>query len=98
MLSKLFKGRQNKRRIRYRLESCINTILDLNERLGEGKIRPDIVKHFKELKHSFARLNEDMVDEKDVSQIEEATNKLLQEIGKIYGEEFMKNIYDMPKH
>ncbi len=98
MLSKIFKNKSDKRRFRDRLESCVNTILDLNDRLGEGKIRPDIIEHFKRLKKSFARLDENMVNEKDVSKIEEATNKLLKEIGEIYGEELMKDIYNMPKH
>jgi len=87
-----------KRRIRERLENCVNTILDLNERLGAGKIKPEIVEQFKKLKDTFARLDENLVEEKEVDKIEEATNRLLQEIREIYGEQTMKELYDMPKH
>ena len=45
------RSRQKKksRHLRLRVENCVDTILDLNERLGEGKIRPEIIKQFERL-------------------------------------------------
>ncbi|MEJ5299674.1 MAG: hypothetical protein WHS38_01650 [Thermodesulforhabdaceae bacterium] len=61
-------------------------------------IRAEIVEHFKKLRNSFAFLEDDMVDEKEISRIEEATNQLLEEVGKLYDESVMKQLYDIPKH
>ncbi|SFM75888.1 hypothetical protein [Thermodesulforhabdus norvegica] len=98
MIFRFGRRRERSKRAKDRLESCINTILDLNERLGEGKISPDIIQHFKRLKQTFSDLDDAMVDEKEVNRIEDATNKLLQEIRALYGESFLKKLYDMPKH
>lgn len=92
------KSKTNSRRAQARIKSCIETILDLNERLGEGKIRPEIIERFRRLLNSFSFLEDDMVDEKELSSIEEATNELLGEIGKLYGEVTMKQLYNIPKH
>ncbi len=101
MFGTLFKrGKRDSalRRVRWRLESCVETVLDLNSRLGEGKIRPDIIEHFRKLQKSFILLEDDMVDEREVSRIEEATNQLFEEIGKLYDRQTMKSLYDVPKH
>jgi cell division FtsZ-interacting protein ZapD len=68
-----------------RVESCVNTILELNDRLGEGKIKPEIIQQFERLKESLRYVTDDSVDEKDIDRIEEATNQLLAEIKVTYG-------------
>jgi len=101
MWSRIFlknKSHGSRKRARWRLQNCIETILDLSDRLGEGMIRPEIVEHFKKLRNSFHFLEDDMVDEKEISSIEEATNQLLEEVGKLYDETTMKQLYDIPKH
>lgn len=98
MMFQFFRRKPVSKRMKDRLESCVNTILDLNDRLGDGKIRPDIVEHFRRLKRSFANLDENKVDEKEIHKIEEATNKLLAEVRNLYGEGMVKKLYDMPKH
>lgn len=100
MWNQFFKNKKktNVKRAQVRIKSCIETILDLNERLGEGKIKPEIVEKFRRLMNSFTFLEDDMVDEKELNSIEEATNELLEEIGKLYGEITMKQLYDVPKH
>jgi|YNPNPStandDraft_1061719.scaffolds.fasta_scaffold09543_6 hypothetical protein len=102
MWSKIFrrnnKSQESTKRARWRLQSCIETILDLSDRLGEGMIRPEIIEHFRKLKNSFYFLEDEMVDEKEISSIEEATNQLLEEVGKLYDETTMKQLYDIPKH
>lgn len=72
--------------LRLRVESCVNTILELNVRLGEGKIKPEIIQQFERLKDSLQYVRDDSVDEEDIDRIEEATNQLLAEIRTTYGE------------
>ena len=69
-----------------RIESCVNTILDLNKLLGTGKIKPEVVQQFERLKESLRYVREDEVDEEDIDRIEQATNALLAEIRVAYGE------------
>jgi cell division FtsZ-interacting protein ZapD len=84
------RSRQKKksRHLRLRVENCVDTILDLNERLGEGKIRPEIIKQFERLKESLKNMTDESVDEGDIDRIEEATNQLLAEIRMSQGEEW----------
>ncbi len=37
---------------RLRVESCVDTILQLGKSLGKGKIRPDVIERFERLKES----------------------------------------------
>lgn len=80
MILRRFRQRQNSRHLRLRVESCVNTILALNESLGEGKIKPEIIQQFEQLKNSLQYVDDENVDEKDIFRIEEATNQLLEEI------------------
>jgi len=81
-----------------RVESCVNTILDLNERLGEGKIKPEIVEQFERLKESLRFVTDETVDEKDIHRIEEATNQLLAEIRMTYGDNQITSLYEGESH
>lgn len=68
------------RHLRLRVENCIATVLELNRRLGEGRIRPEIIRQFERLRDFLRAVSEDAVDEDDIDKIEEATNQLLEEI------------------
>jgi cell division FtsZ-interacting protein ZapD len=94
------RSRQKKksRHLRLRVENCVDTILDLNERLGEGKIRPEIIKQFERLKESLKTMTDESVDEGDIDRIEEATNQLLAEIRMSQGEEWSLWPREGPMH
>lgn len=81
-----------------RIESCVSTILELNEWLGEGSIKPEIIQQFERLKESLQYVTDETVDEKDISRIEEATNQLLAEIRVTHGEEPMSSLHKGPAH
>lgn len=98
MIFKRFRQKQRSRHLRLRVESCVNTILDLNQRMGEGKIKPEIVQQFERLKESLPYVTDDSVDEKDIDQIEEATNQLLSELRVIYGTDNVKTLYEGQAH
>ncbi|MGQ9485170.1 MAG: hypothetical protein ACUVSA_09420 [Desulfosoma sp.] len=89
---------QRSKHFRARVESCVNTILDLNNHLGEGKIRPEIIKQFLRLKESLQNVSEDSVSEQDVTRIEQATNQLLEEIRAAYGDKKPPMLYDGDRH
>ena len=69
--------------LRLRVESCASVILELNKRLGAGKIRPEVIEQFEKLKDFVKFVSDESVDEVDITRIEEATNQLLAELGEI---------------
>ncbi len=91
-------NRQAARFLRLRVESCINTVLDLNEKLGEGKIKPEIIEQFERLRDSLSHATDETVDERDISRIEDATNQLLIQIKNIYGEDIPDSLYEGRRH
>lgn len=98
MIFKQFRQRENPKHLRMRVESCVNTILDLNLRLGEGKIKPEIIEQFERLKDSLKYVTDETVDEKDIDRIEEATNQLLDEIKMTFGEDLSNSLHEGQSH
>lgn len=92
------KNPQRSRHFRARVESCVNTILELNNHLGEGKIRPEIIKQFLRLKESLHHVSDENVSEQDVTRIEQATNQLLEEIRTAYGDRKPLVLYEGDRH
>ncbi len=71
--------------IRLRVESCVDVILAIDRKLGEGKIKPEIISEFQRLKEHIRFVDDELVDEKDIDRIETATNELMAEISAVYG-------------
>lgn len=80
------------------MESCVNTILELNNHLGEGKIRPEVIKQFLRLKESLQHVSDENVSEQDVTRIEQATNQLLEEIRVAYGDKKPLVLHEGDRH
>jgi len=80
------------------VESCVDTILQLDKSLGKGRIRPEVVEKFERLKESLVNVVEDKIDEKDISRIEEATNQLLSEIRVSLGVAVAQSFHDGQTH
>lgn len=98
MIFKRFLQKQSRKHFRLRVESCVETILDLNQRLGEGKIKPEIVEQFRRLKDSLQYVTDDSVEEKDIHRIEEATNHLLQEVKQVVGDQNLSSLHEGVAH
>jgi len=98
MLKRNPHNEQIPRHSRLRVESCVDTILQLDKRLGKGKIRPDVVEKFERLKDSLANVVEETIDEKDISKIEEATNHLLLEIRVSLGAQVAQSFHNGQIH
>jgi hypothetical protein len=76
----------------------VSTVLELNRKLGEGAIKPEIIQQFERLKESLRHVNEDSVDAKDIHRIEEATNQLLEEIRASVSGDAFPSIYEGEWH
>ncbi|MGV8073583.1 MAG: hypothetical protein AB2L11_03335 [Syntrophobacteraceae bacterium] len=98
MIFERFHWKQRNRYLRLRLENCVNTIMELDNRLGEGKIRPAIMEHFEKLKKSLGNVTDDSVDERDIARLEQATNQLFYEIKRNFGEDTRTVLYDGRPH
>lgn len=98
MILKHLRQRDNPRHLRIRVESCVNIILDLNQRLGEGKIKPEIIEQFERLRDSLRYVTDETVDEKDIHRIEEATNQLLAEIRTNFDEAQLSSLHEGRPH
>ena len=84
--------------MRLRVESCVDVILALDQRLGEGKIRPEIVEQFQRLKEYLHYVDDELVDEKDIDRIETATNQLMAEIGAAVGKDGIGSLHEGRMH
>ena len=98
MIFKRFLHKPDRKHFRLRVESCVDTILELDQRLGDGKIKLEIVEQFKRLRDSLQYVTDDSVDEKDINRIEEATNHLLQEVRRIVGESSVISLHEGMAH
>ena len=98
MIFKHFHRRETPKHLRMRVESCVNTILDLNRQLGEGRIKPEIIEQFERLKESLRYVTDETVDEKDISRIEDATNQLLAEIKVTLGDDRLRVLHEGQPH
>jgi hypothetical protein len=98
MILKRLRYKKNGKHLRLRVESCVNTVLELNQRLGEGKIKREIVQQFERLRESLMYVTDETVDERDISRIEDATNQLLAEIRTAAGTEKIETLHLGPTH
>ena len=98
MAKRSLERKPSPRHPRLRVESCVDTILQLDKSLGKGKISPEVVKKFERLKESLVNVVEDKIDEKDISRIEEATNQLLSEIRVSLGVAVAQSFHDGQTH
>lgn len=98
MIFKRLHIKKSSRHLRARVESCVHTILELDSRLGKGKIKPEIIQQFERLKDSLQYVDDESVDEKDIDKIEQATNQLLAEIRLSYAEGLAAPLHEGEKH
>ena len=98
MLARSPQNENSRKHYRLRVESCVDTILQLDKSLGKGKIRQDIIERFERLKESLGNVPDESIGEDDISRIEEATNELLSEIRISSGGEVARPFHDGQKH
>jgi hypothetical protein len=67
-----------------RLQNCLQTILEIHEFMGGQAIQLDIINQLENLKDLIQHFKPDSLTEQDLGKIEESTNHLLRELGKIF--------------
>ncbi len=93
-----FQPKKKSQHMRMRVESCVDVILALDQKLGEGKIRPEIIQQFQRLKEHLRNVDDELVDEKDIDRIESATNQLMAEIGASFGKDRIGSLHEGRMH
>ena len=83
---------------RLRLEICIITLLDIHEFLESKGIHPQISIQFEKLKKSVSLLDASLIREADLQKIEDATNRLLQELSFAFNEDEAGALYESEIH
>lgn len=67
-----------------RLQNCLQTILEVHEFMGGQAIQLDIVQQLENLRDLITHFQPDLLSEPDLEKIEQSTNHLLRELGKIF--------------
>lgn len=84
---------------RIRLTSCVETILRIQESLDESRVDPVLLRKFRQLEKSLKSIELGLVSDVDIERVEEATNRLLDELGFILsGEDEGDPIHSGPLH
>ena len=63
-----------------RLQSCIQTVLEVHQALDTSQLVPELTDRFLELKQTLLDLDAAVIEEDDVKRVEAATNRLLGEL------------------
>ncbi len=92
------RDKPGRKHLKLRVESCVDTILELDKSLGKGKIGQDVIERFERLRESLESVADDTMDERDISRIEDATNQLLSEIRVSLGKQGCGPLHGGQKH
>jgi hypothetical protein len=76
-----------------RLQNCLQTILEVHDFMGGQAIQLDIIHQLENLKELITHFKSDLLSEEDLGRIEDSTNHLLLELGKIFQMKKMGMIY-----
>jgi hypothetical protein len=79
-----FSSKTRARLRQVRLQNCLQTILEVHEFMGGQAIQLDIVQQLENLRDLIIHFQPELLSEQDLKKIEESTNHLLQELGKIF--------------
>ncbi|MEW5722309.1 MAG: hypothetical protein AB1896_04335 [Thermodesulfobacteriota bacterium] len=71
-------------RIQERLTSCVETIIKVHDFLNDIHLDPNLVRKFKQLETSLKSIGLGYLSEVDIRRVEEATNRLLEELRFIF--------------
>ena len=75
------------RLIKIRIDSCIATLLEIHEFLERKGSAPQLKSHFRKLRATVDNLNYESINESDLVRIENATNRMLEELTFLFDEQ-----------
>ena len=91
---KLWTKRKEIRELQLRVDHCRSTIAEVHRALLMGEVQPETAEQFRQLEASLEQVDVTRLRNRDLQEIEMATNKLLGEYCSLYGQGKLKNIYD----
>ncbi len=93
-LLKRWKKRKEIRELQLRVDHCRSTIAEVHKALQMDAIQPEIVDQFQRLEVALEQVDVTQLRNRDLEDIEMATDKLLGEFRSLYRQGKLKNIYD----
>lgn len=83
---------------RLRLASCVKTIVQVHTQLDPSREDSAIVRKINRLKQALDSVVLEEVSEQDLERIEDATNRLLKELGPLYPQANLNSDNFGPRH
>ena len=81
-----------------RLASCVNIIIEVHASLDADRLDPSLIKKFEDLKQALEYLELDGISEVEIQRVEQATNRLLDELRILFTDEEQHPIHDGIRH
>lgn len=81
-----------------RLSACLETIIEVHTSIADSRIDDALIGKFKQLEQSLKSIDLEGVSENDVRRVEDATNRLLDELGRLFMNNEAKSIHSSPLH
>ena len=91
---KLWTKRKEIRELQLRVDHCRSTIAEVHRALLMDVVQPEIVDQFQRLEAALEQVDVTQLRNRDLEDIEMATDKLLGEFRSLYRQGKLKNIYD----
>lgn len=82
---------------RARVDSCLNLIQDVHDRLSSEDVHPAIVEQLRRLDQLLSLIDERAVSDQDLERIESATSNLMSEIHTLFQHHEMGQLYQGAK-
>ena len=89
-----WKRRKEIRELQLRVDHCRSTIAEVHRALLMDEVQPEIVDQFQRLEAALEQVDVTQLRNRDLEDIEMATDKLLGEFRSLYRQGKLKNIYD----
>ena len=91
---KRWKQRKEIRELQLRVDHCRSTITEVHRALLMDEVQPEIVNQFQRLEAALEQVDVTQLRNRDLEDIETATDKLLGEFRSLYRQGKLKNIYN----
>lgn len=91
---KRWRQRKEIRELQLRIDHCRSTIAEVHRALLMGEVQPEMAEQFRQLEASLEQADVTQLKNRDLQEIEMATNKLLGEFRSLYRQGKLKNIYN----
>lgn len=94
----MIKGPGKKHDFLIRIESCIKTILDVKKALESLQMEANILDEVQGIEMLTKEIDVDSLSEREVFMLEEATNRLMDELKPLWASDLGKHIYKEAIH